>query len=199
MYHKYKSFLDKFINLNYVEWKLFQSRIKVVTFKKGETIHHIGDISNKLLFINSGLARAYVIDENGKDYTWSIFFNDENSKMTNLFLVDYESFCKQCSSKLIIEALEDCEAFSLEHSDVMLLYGKLKKFERFGRLMGEEAYVYLHNLIIDRQTKDAKARFEKFMDETPYLLDRVPQYHIASFLDMTAQHLSSLKKENNYT
>lgn len=62
--------------------------------------------------------------------------------------------------------------------------------------MGQEAYSYLHNLIIQRQTLTAKERFEEFIKNTPHLLDKVPQYHIATFLGITPQHLSRLKKEN---
>jgi hypothetical protein len=62
-------------------------------------------------------------------------------------------------------------------------------------LISQEAYTYLHNSIIIRQTKTAKERFENFISETPYLLEKVPQYHIATFLGITPQHLSRLKKE----
>jgi hypothetical protein len=48
--------------------------------------------------------------------------------------------------------------------------------------MSQEAYSYLHKLMIDRQLKTAKERFDEFMKTTPYLLDKVPQYHIATFL-----------------
>jgi hypothetical protein len=50
-------------------------------------------------------------------------------------------------------------------------------------------------MIIVRQTKTAKERFETFIKDTPHLLEKVPQYHIATFLGITPQHLSRLKKE----
>jgi len=196
MYTKYKIFIEKYISYNFIEWSLFKSKLKIKRYKKGQTIHHIGDICTKLAFINSGLARAYMIDENGKDYTWSIFFNDKNSQMTNLFVVDYHSFLNQTESNLSIDAIEDCELFVIDYRDVQFLYDKLKKGEKFGRLMSQEAYSYLHNMMIDRQLKTAKERFDDFMQKTPYLLDKVPQYHIATFLGITPQHLSRLK--NSY-
>jgi hypothetical protein len=52
--------------------------------------------------------------------------------------------------------------------------------------------------MIDRQLKTAKERFDEFMKTTPYLLDKVPQYHIATFLGITPQHLSRLKKTKKY-
>jgi len=196
MYKKYKIFIEKYISYNLIEWNLFKSKLKIKRYKKGQTIHHIGDICTKLAFINSGLARAYMIGEDGKDYTWSIFFNDKNSHMTNLFVVDYDSFINQTESNLSIDAIEDCELFVIDYRDVQFLYDKLKKGEKFGRLMSQEAYSYLHNMMIDRQLKTAKERFDDFMQKTPYLLDKVPQYHIATFLGITPQHLSRLK--NSY-
>ena len=196
MYKNYRAFIEKYVSLNFLEWNLFKSKVKIKRYKKGQTIHHIGDICTKLAFINSGLARAYIIGEDGKDYTWSIFFNDENSHMTNLFVVDYDSFTNQTESNLSIEAIEDCELFIIDYIDIQFMYDKLKKGERFGRLMAQEAYTYLHKMAIDRQLKTAKERFDEFMQKTPYLLDKVPQYHIATFLGITPQHLSRLK--NSY-
>jgi len=193
MYQKYKKFVEKYISHNLLEWTLFKSKLKIERFKKGDTILNIGDTCDVLRFINYGLARAYLITEDGKDYTWNIFFNDKNSSMINLFVVDYDSFLNQTPSSIDIEAIEDCELVCVDYKDVQFLYDKLKKGERFGRLMSQEAYSYLHKQTIDRQTKSAQKRFDEFMDKTPYLLDKVPQYHIASLLGITPQYLSQLK------
>lgn len=195
MFEKYKIFIQQYISFNIVEWNLFKSRLKIKEFKKGDIILHQGDVCHELYFINSGLARAFVINEDGKDFTWSIFFNDKNANMINLFVTDYGSFLHQKSSAIHIEALEETQVVSLSYEDVQFLYDKLKKGERFGRLMSEEAYSYLQNLVIERQTKSAKKRFEEFVLKTPFLLEKVPQYHIATFLGITPQHLSRLKKE----
>ena len=61
--------------------------------------------------------------------------------------------------------------------------------------MAEQAYSYAHNLILDRLTKTASMRYQEFIENTPYLLDKVPQYHIATFLGITPQSLSRIKKE----
>ena len=195
MYQKYKSFIGKYISLTIIEWTLLKSKLKIAHFKKGETIHYAGDICTKMMFINSGMARAYLLDENGKDFTWSIFFNDNNAGMTNLFMVDYDSFINQSESKMSFEVLEDCEVVVSTYADVQFLYKHLKKGDRFGRLMSQEAYSYLHHYFITRQTLNAKERFDDFINKTPYLLEKVPQYHIASLLGITPQHLSRLKKE----
>ncbi len=187
--------MDKYVSLNMIEWTLFKSKLKKFQYKKGEIIHYAGDVCTKLMFINNGIIRAYIIDENGKDYTWNICFNDTNSKMTNVYAVDYDSFINQNESKISFEVLEDCELLSLTYNDLQFLYNNSKKGEKFGRLMAELAYSHTHNAAINRLTKTAKERFEDFRNQTPYLLDKVPQYHIATYLGITPQSLSRLKKE----
>jgi CRP/FNR family transcriptional regulator, anaerobic regulatory protein len=195
VFSEFKEFIQKHIKFNMVEWKILESKLSVKHFKKSQTIFYQGDICSEICFINSGLVRAYVLDEDGKDFTWGIFFNDDNSIVTNLFVVDYESFLHQKPTEMYIEALEDTELITVSYKDVQFLYNNFKKWERFGRLMTEAAYSYLHKQTIQRQTKSANERFELFMQDTPFLLDKVPQYHIASFLGITPQHLSRLKKE----
>jgi len=196
MTNAYKQFLSKYISLNRLEWEMIQSRLQVIEYQKGDTIHPIGDVPDTLLFMNHGLARASILDENGKDYTWSIFFNDQHSHMSNLFVIDYDSFIRQTPSQLDIEALEDCQCVASSYEDIQFFYTHLKKGERFGRLMAEEAYSFLHNVFIERQSKSARERFEIFMETTPHLLEKVPQYHIASYLGITPQHLSRLKRDH---
>ncbi len=139
MFTKYKKFIDKYVSLNQIEWALFKSKVKMFHHKKGEIIHYAGDVCTKLMFINYGIIRAYIIDINGKDYTWNICFNDTNSKMTNVYVVDYDSFVNQSQSKI---------------------------------------------------------SFEDLINEAPYLLEKVPQYHIATYLGIIPQSLSRLKNLN---
>lgn len=199
VFHSYKNFIKQYITLNLIEWNILKSKLTVKSFKKGEIILHQGDICKNLYFINRGLARGFMIDENGKDFTWSIYFNDSNAHMTNLFVTDYPSFLEQKPSSFHIEALEDCEVVVSTFLDIQFLYNHLKKGERFGRLMAEEAYKHLHHRSINKTTKSAKERFEALVEQTPYLLQKVPQYHIATFLGVTPQHLSRLKKEYKLT
>jgi len=194
MYTRYKEFADQYISLNAVEWTLFKSKLTINHYKKGDILHHAGDICNSLHFINHGLIRLYIIDETGKDHTWNICFNDHNAKMLNLFAVDYDSFIGQTESQISLEVLEDCELLSLSYNGMQFLYEQSKKSERFDRLMAELAYSYTQNLIIDRLTKSARERYQDFMEKTPFLMEKVPQYHIASYLGITPQHLSRLKR-----
>ena len=98
IFNKYKQVFDQFVSFEQEEWELFKSKLKVHHYKKDEIVHHAGDISTKLFFINYGIVRAFAVDQGGNDYTWSILFNDEDSVVNNVFLVDYDSFTKQRGS-----------------------------------------------------------------------------------------------------
>ncbi len=191
--------MDQYISFNLIEWNVFKTKLKVTHYKKGEIVHYAGDVMRDLHFINSGIVRAYIISDVGKDITWHIFFNDENSKMTNLYVTDYNSFSNQIPSSLSFEVLEDCTLFSTAYEDVQFLYNYQKKGNRFGRLMAEIAYTHVHNLFLSSLQDNATTRFERFMQETPYLLNKVPQYHIASMLGMEPQSLSRLKAKLKLT
>jgi len=195
MYTKYKRFIEKYINITSEEWEHYKSKINIEYYKKGQIIHHVGNVCNKISFINSGLVRSYILDDNGKDYTWNIMFNDNNAKVNNLFVVDYYSFITQNESMVNIEVLEDCELLVLEYEEVSGLHKTLQKEERLSRIITEVAYTTLYEKMLDRQTKTSQERFEALMQTTPYLLDKVPQYHIATYLGMTPQYLSQLKKD----
>ncbi len=194
MFESYKNFIKRYIEPSPAEWSLIESRLFTKRFRKGDTILHQGEICENLYFIDSGLARAYIIDESGKDFTWSIFYNDNDAHIVNLFVTEYDSFLRQKPSELHIEALQACMLVGISYENIQFLYEKLKNGERFGRIMAESAYAYAQSRIIAQLTKSAKERFELFMTQTPHLLEKVPQYHIATFLGITPQHMSRLKK-----
>ena len=153
MYTKYQNFIRQYIDVTSEEWEQYKIKINIEHYKKGQIIHHAGNVCSKISFINSGLVRAYMVDEDGKDYTWNIMFNDNNAKVNNLFVVDYYSFITQKESMLSIEVIKDCELLVMEYDAVQSLHKILRKEERLSRLMAEVAYATLYEKIVDRQMK----------------------------------------------
>ena len=193
IFEQYKKFIYQYVPFSPTEWELLKKLSRVEYFKKGEIIHHAGGVFEKIYFINTGLVRAYVIDAEAKDFTWNLFFNDKNAEMTNVYVVDYESFVNKCESKITFEVLEDCELISTTYDNLALFYNRSKTSERFGRIMAELAYSSVHNSVINKLTKTAQERYQDLIKNSPYLLEKVPQYHIASFLGVTPQSLSRIK------
>ena len=195
MANEFREFMSRYLSVDDEVWRFVESTFKNRAVKKGELITTMGDIHDRIYFIKSGLARAYTIDSDGKDFTWSIFFNDENSHVVNLFIVDYESFTNATPSRLEIEALTDINTIYVEKADLEYVNANSIDMLNFCKMMSDEAYCYLHHRVLDQQSKSAQERFEDFVREMPHLLDKVPQYHIASYLGITPIHLSRLKKE----
>lgn len=185
--------MEKYVKLSEQQWHKIESKRSIRQFKKGDIILHQGEVCKELHFIARGLARAFLVDESGKDFTWNVFFNDENAAVNNLFVIDFKSFLLQEPASFQIEALEELELVSISFSDHKNSMLAFQKGMEFSYKMCNEAYFYLHDLALQRQTKSAKERFEIFMQKTPFLLHKVPQYHIASYLGITPQHLSRLR------
>ncbi len=195
MLEKFREYMDQHVQLTEEEWHMVASKLHATTFEKGDLISHLEDVHDKIYFINSGLARACTLDGEGKDFTWSIYFHDNNSHMVNLFLVDYDSFTNKKPSRLEIEALEESHFVYLTYEDLESLSEESQNMLLFCKKMTDIGYSYLHHRMLDLQSKSATERFEDFMQQTPHLFDKVPQYHIASYLGITPIHLSRLKRE----
>lgn len=194
-YNKLKEFLFSYEELSFFEWKFCEKFLKFKKYNKGEMIQFSGDISQRLIYINSGIVRSYLLDENGNDFTWEIHFNDDEAGVMNLFVVDYDSFLSQTPSQIFVEVLEECEVVWITYDDLQLLYQARKKYERLGRKILEDGFRYLQSRFIDLSLKPARDRYENYIMSYENILTKVPQYHVATYLRISPQHLSTIKQK----
>lgn len=186
MFQQVKNFYEKFIPLTEEEWALLEPNLRIVSIKKGEKFQKVGDICNDVTFCNSGLLKSYHIKE-GKEYIEAFFSQNE-------YMSDYCSFLLRQPSMMCIEAIEDCELVLLDYDTIQLLYNKVHNFQKFGRLMAEFLFtqISLRNNSLLFETPEE--RYVKFSKNRPDLLQRVPQYMIASYLGVTPEALSRIRK-----
>ena len=156
------------------------------TYTKGDFYLQENHFSNRISFIDQGLFRLfYQVDSEEKIM---LFFHEHQ------FMTDYFGFLTKTPSIRPIQALEDSTVYSIERNDLNTLYERSKTWEHVGRILAESAYVTsvlrANRLLHD----DFDTRFKTFLEESPSLLQRVPQYMIASFLNMTPETLSRVKK-----
>ena len=192
---KFKEFITKVIDIDKNEWSEINKILKKITYKKGDIINKEGDIFKNILFVNSGIVRSYLIDNNGRDFTWHIHYSGDKANMKNLFVVDYASFTNQEPSKLFFEVIESAELIAISYNSLESLYNSSEKWQKLGRIMADSAYHNTHHRTLSLLAETAEVRYERLLRENPTLLQKVPQYYIASYLGITPQSLSRIRKQ----
>ena len=191
----FRNYISGIVEINDEEWLFLSKLLSVVEYKRGDIIYKEGDVQKKIYFINYGIIRSYFIDVNGHDFTWHIHYSGDGANIKNYFVTDYASFTKQKPSKLFFEVLKDVELISIDYSALNNLYNVSAKWQKFGRLMAENAYDLTHQRTLSLLTESADTRYKRLLKESPELLQQVPQYYIASFLGITPQSLSRIRKK----
>lgn len=184
-----KSLLDSIqniITLSTTEKDIVISLFKEKTYSKGDFFLADGQICKQVGFLTKGLFRYY-INHDGEDKTYD--FAQENS-----FVCNYESFIPQTRSTKNIQALEDCEILQISYDDLQLFYKSISQAERFGRIVIEQVFIQTLQDLSSFYTDTPELRYEKILRKHPDLLQRISQYHIASYVGVKPQSLSRIRK-----
>ncbi len=193
-----KAELEKSIEITDEEWEFVRSKFKVKSAKKGEIVHYAGDIFSDIWYIKSGLARSYFIDNNGKDFTWQLYFNDESMSKINLFMDDSVSYYEQSGSLVSFEVLEDAEFFVVSIEDLDKIFDMNMKWQRFGRMMIHDTwYASTYKRVLSLMGESAEERYVRLLQEYPTIFEKVKSYHVASYLGIAPQTLSRLRKNES--
>jgi CRP-like cAMP-binding protein len=155
--------------------------------KVNDCLLKAGEVCKEFVFIDKGLLR-HCINNDGKEETF--YFSAEGD-----FVCDYESFINKAISKKSIIAMEETTIFSISYSNMQLLYSKVTLGERFGRLFVEETFTKAIKHIISTHTDTAEQRYLNFMCSFRHIQQRIPQYYIASFVGVTPQSLSRIRRK----
>ncbi len=162
--------------------------IKQKTFKKGELLLQVGEISQEVYFNYKGMARSFNKHPNGSEKTYFIITE-------NTIFSDYASLISQTPATENIEAIEDMEVYCLGYKDLLHLYANYHVWEIFGRSISDMNFVFSQKRLRSMMNEDASTRYTKFMKYHGSVAHRIPQQIIASYLGITPQSFSRLKKE----
>ncbi|WP_407520631.1 Crp/Fnr family transcriptional regulator [Lacibacter sp. MH-610] len=188
MFEQIKAYYKKLIpHLQDEDWQALQSKLEVQYLKKGEFLTRQGETSRTVSFINKGLLRmCYLID--GKEICTG--FVSENE-----YISSYASFLTQTPSAENIDALEPCELVNLSYEDMQQLYRSHPVFEIFGRRIAEMLFIMVSSQTTRLLTLTPEERYQSIIQNQPFIIQRVPQYMIASFIGITPEHLSRIRKK----
>ena len=193
----FRKMIEHYIPVNDDEWAYACGIFDTKHVKKGTTVHQEGEIFREIWFIKSGLARSYFSDINGKDHTWQLYFRGKSKHGLNHFMDDSVSFYEKSGSMLNFEVLEDSVFYvtSLEELDKFI--SQEKKWEHLARIWIHDTYfASTYKRVLSLMSETATERYDRLLDEYPFIFNQVKSYHIASYLGVAPQTLSKLKNES---
>lgn len=179
--------ISKHIQLDKSETDLFVSQLQTKKLKRKEFLLRQGEICRTENFIVKGCLRVYSIDDNGFEHI--IMFGIED-----WWVGDLLSFLTATKSNYFIDALEDTEVLQLSKDNLERLYQEVPKFERFFRLILQNAFVAQQQRINQSLSFNAEQRYLDFIKKYPAFEQRIPQKQLAAYLGITPVFLSMLRK-----
>jgi len=180
-----KQFVSKYVALNDKEFARLAQVLEIREFDKKQLLIKEGEVEQYLNFVAKGLARKF-------------FYKNKEELVTQIarehdLISSYESFLTGNPSTYAVETIEPTTFISITKENVDNLYLWSPKMERLGRMVVTQQFLNKEHWEYDRMRLTSHERFIKFIQENRDLLQRVPQKHLASFLNIKPETFSRLK------
>lgn len=187
-YQKLFDFISKTVQLQDVDVLKIGSKLSIEDYDKGDFILKHNQVSKTLKFVLSGVYRVYQLKD-GKEMT--SYFNYEER---NPLVASFVSLLANKPSTEFIECIIPGKVISISYSDWQELYKTSLELNVFGRLMAEKNYLLAIQRIESLQYQNASERYEMFLKLYPKLLNQIPHHYISSYLGITPESLSRVRK-----
>jgi len=182
--------INQIIQLNENEAKTVRRYFISKTLKKGELFIKQGQYCNDIAFICKGTVRVFYNDENANEI--SCFFMNENN-----FISSFTSFLTHTPTKENIEAIDEVELQLITREALEKMSAEVPKIQIWRRVIAENLFILMERRIAMLQSQSAQERYENMIKENGDIILKVPLQYTASFLGITPQHLSRLRKKQN--
>jgi CRP-like cAMP-binding protein len=188
MYDLILSNIARHIQLTDADKKIIASLLKHRKIRKKQYLLQAGEVSHYENFVTKGLLRAYTVDDKGQEHI-AMFAMEE------WWISDLYSFLTNTPATQFIDAMEDSEVLSIEKPDLEKLYTEIPKFERFFRILLQNAFVANQQRVLASISQTAEEQYHAFIKKYPTLEQRIPQHQIASFLGITPETISRIRRQ----
>jgi CRP-like cAMP-binding protein len=182
--------IEKHISLDKEEIQHFTSLLEYKEVAKKECLLKEGQTCKSISYVLSGALRAYYLNKEGKETT--IMF-----ALADWWVTDMYCFINQEPAMMYIEAIENSCIFQLKKEDLDELFLKIPKFERFFRIIMQNAYIREQLRVIQSLSLSAEERYDSFISKYPQIVQQVTQKQIASYLGITPEFLSAIRKNKS--
>lgn len=156
--------------------------------RKKEVLVQAGEICNEQAYISSGCMRSFLTDDRGNEHVIQFGFED-------WYVGDMMSFITAKPADYTIEALEDCVVLVFHRDQSDELYARFPRMERYFRIMIQHAFVAMQGRLISTMSQSAETRYLNLLEKFPKIELRVAQHHIASYLGITPEALSRVRRK----
>lgn len=179
------TYFEKFTT---TEIEIITSKFKYHKFNAKEYLLRNNETSKHLYFIVNGLVRVFYLKD-GKEITTYL-------SCDNGFVYSHSSFINQSKSFEFIQCLENTEVLSIDFNGMQELYDSIPKWQKIGRILAESTVICLSDRLLKLHATPAKEKYLDFLRTSPMkIVQRTPLIHIASFLGITPESLSRIRKE----
>jgi len=187
MFKDLDNVLNRFIKLSDEELEAVHGCVRVRKIEKNVCLIDETNVADDILFVRKGYLRTFFIKGN-EEITRDI-------SSVNSFFTALTSFITKKPSFENVSTITNCEVLLISREDLNFLYQKYNNWQMLGRRVIEEMFVRSQKRIYSLLTKSAEERYLKLMRDKPDLLQNVPLQYIASYLGVTSQSLSRLRRK----
>lgn len=181
---------ERHIALDEKEKLSIRSVLISARLRQGEFVETVGKVTANFIYVNSGCLMTYYTDADGSDHVIQF-------AMAGWWTGDLHSFTKEEPSIYSTRALADSEVFHLPKADMEMLLQKFPKLERYFRILFQNSIVSHQYRLIQNLSATADQRYENFSKRYPSLEQYVPLKYIASYLGITPEFLSKIRRKRS--
>lgn len=182
--------ISRHLEVSDEEFERFGKPFTLRTFKRKEIVLREGDYCLFEGFVVKGCFKVYYLNESGSEQT--LYFAVEG-----WWITDIDSLINNVPSTLNIEALEESEVLMISKKDKEKLYEEMPRIEKLFRIMNQQSSVALQRRILSLTGKTADKRYLEFLEKYPGLEQRITQQQVASYLGITHEFLSKIRKKTS--
>lgn len=179
-------FLNGYVELEPDEADFVRAHIPVRRYEKGAFLLKKGEVSTTFYFILKGSVRLFY--EVGIEERTAFFYFE------NEFVSSYESFTQQTPAKHSLQCLEDTELAEITIETSFALLERFPNFEFLARVIMEKELSIYQDIIATFITLSPEERYLKLLEKSPELIERIPQYYLASYIGVRPESLSRIRK-----
>ena len=187
MYERYFQHFNKRVPLTEDEQEFIKNYLTVKKLRKRQYLLQEGDVCKCVAFVEKGALRLYRVNEDGSEHIVAF-------ALEGFFITDLYSFLTNETSTYNIDAIEDSELVLITRSASDELRKLSSKYQEFIFQTTSEAYIQLERRITSTISLNLEERYKELTANYPDIIQRVPQHMIASYMGLTPETLSRVRK-----